>query len=86
LREKAKKKATKAGKTKKEFEAEQKKLAAEAAENAIDEEEMKQYKREQQQTTFRYKVGDDYDHDVAELNKVDYEYEQLLAKAKVKAL
>ncbi len=31
-------------------------------------------------------MGDEYDAQLASLRKVDYEFEQLLAKAKVKAL
>ena len=34
----------------------------------------------------KYRIGEEYDNQLEELRKVDYEYEQLLAKAKVKAL
>ena len=39
-----------------------------------------------QNEEIKYAMGDQYDQERADLARVDYEYEQLLAKAKVKAL
>lgn len=69
----------KAGKTKKEIEQEEKERAAEAAADKKDQ-------GEEKKDEIRYKMGDDYDNQIKQLREVDYEFEQFLAKAKVKAL
>ena len=37
-------------------------------------------------TPVTYRIGKEYDEQVSNMRKMDYQYEQLLAKAKVKAL
>lgn len=54
---------------------------------AVDDDDVPSQKEENKQNQeLRYAMGDQYDAERAELARVDYEYEQLLAKAKVKAL
>lgn len=76
-----KKKDKKAGKSKKEIEAEE---AEREAEKAQDMQEAEENKVEEPPIT--YLVGDMYEAQWEALQKRDYEIEQLLAKAKVKAL
>lgn len=79
LKDKKRKKLQKAGKTKKEIEAQELEQAAEKLEDAKDQPEVKEEQ-------VKYKMGEDYDNQLNALRKVDYEFEQYLAKAKVKAL
>ena len=51
-----------------------------------DEESKKSDKIVKEDTEIRYAMGDHYDKELSDLRKVDFEYEQLLAKCKVRAL
>lgn len=72
LKEKKQKKAKKGGKK------------YEASEH--DETNSEKPPEEDKQEEVKYAMGEQYDAELAALRKVDYEFEQLLAKAKVKAL
>lgn len=74
------KKAAKAKKKGKKGEVE---AVAEAEDDASDK---AKEPAEQKLEEVKYALGEMYDKDVAEVNKLDYELEQLLSKAKVKAL
>ena len=54
---------------------------------AVEDDDVPSQKEEiKQNEEIKYAMGDQYDAERADLARVDYEYEQLLAKAKVKAL
>jgi len=48
--------------------------------------ESKKSEKPKQEEEVKYVMAEQYDNELSELRKVDFEYEQLLAKAKVRAL